>query len=138
MENSTTPKPKDDIANPLDTLVSGQLCYVDGAWAYFTTQKLEDQWGDDWNDAPYEHNAGTPYADDGFKITKVAFEGNFEQPKDGHLNSPFSVEMINAKQIAWLRTSSWANNKDAISAGASFEEFEMFIKRNGGKVYLSR
>jgi len=46
--------------------------------------------------------------------------------------------MINAKQIAWLRTSSWANNKDAISAGASFEEFEMFIKRNGGKVYLSR
>lgn len=37
------------------------LCYVDGPWAYFTTQPLEDQWGDDWDDAPYEHNAGEPY-----------------------------------------------------------------------------
>ena len=37
------------------------LCYVRGAWAYFTTQPLEDQWGDDWDDAPYEHNAGSPY-----------------------------------------------------------------------------
>lgn len=36
------------------------LCYVDGGKAYFTTQKLEDQWGDDWDDAPYEHNAGIP------------------------------------------------------------------------------
>ena len=37
------------------------LCYVDEPWAYFTTQDLDKQWGDDWNDAPYEHNAGTPY-----------------------------------------------------------------------------
>ena len=38
-----------------------KLCYVDGPWAYFTTQDLKRQWGDDWNDAPYERNAGTPY-----------------------------------------------------------------------------
>lgn len=25
------------------------LCYVEGCWAYFTTQALKDQWGDDWN-----------------------------------------------------------------------------------------
>lgn len=37
------------------------LCYVCGPWAYFTTRPLADQWGDDWDDAPYEHNAGTPY-----------------------------------------------------------------------------
>jgi hypothetical protein len=37
------------------------LCYVDGPWAYFTTQPLREQWGDDWSDAPYEHNAGPPY-----------------------------------------------------------------------------
>ena len=40
---------------------SAVLCYVDSPWAYFTTRPLEKQWGDDWNDAPYEHNAGTPY-----------------------------------------------------------------------------
>ena len=45
----------------LQRLVSPCLCYVDGCWAYFTTQRLDHQWGDDWNDAPYEHNAGPPY-----------------------------------------------------------------------------
>jgi hypothetical protein len=38
-----------------------RLCYVSGNCAYFTTQALEKQWGDDWDDAPYEHNAGSPY-----------------------------------------------------------------------------
>ena len=38
-----------------------KLCYIDGAWAYFTTQALADVIGDDWNDAPYECNAGAPY-----------------------------------------------------------------------------
>jgi hypothetical protein len=38
-----------------------KLCYVKGNWAYFTSRPLSEQTGDDWNDAPYEHNAGTPY-----------------------------------------------------------------------------
>ena len=38
-----------------------KLCYIEKNFAYFTTQDLEKQWGDDWDDAPYEHNAGTPY-----------------------------------------------------------------------------
>ena len=37
------------------------LCFVDKTWAYFTTKPIESQWGDDWDDAPYEHNAGEPY-----------------------------------------------------------------------------
>lgn len=37
------------------------LCYVDGNKAWFTTKPLAEQWGDDWDDAPYEHNAGQPY-----------------------------------------------------------------------------
>ena len=39
--------------------------YVEGKkekWAFFTPM-FERQWGDDWNDAPYEHNAGYPYDD---------------------------------------------------------------------------
>lgn len=39
-----------------------KLCYINGSTAYFTTLSLDDQWGDDWDDAPYEHNAGTPYS----------------------------------------------------------------------------
>jgi hypothetical protein len=38
------------------------LCYVEGSKAYFTTQALADQWGDDWDHVPYEHNAETPNA----------------------------------------------------------------------------
>lgn len=49
-----------------------KLCYISGGhdydkdepneWiAFFTTKELSEQWGDDWNDSPYEHNAGWPY-----------------------------------------------------------------------------
>lgn len=43
-----------------------KLCYIDDngysnqGVAYFT-DNLENQWGDDWDDAPYEHNAESPY-----------------------------------------------------------------------------
>jgi len=36
------------------------LCYVSGPWAYFTTQALNKQWGDDWDDAPYEQMREDP------------------------------------------------------------------------------
>ena len=39
--------------------------YVEGYTHYFYfTDNMSKQWGDDWNDAPYEHNAGEPYDDD--------------------------------------------------------------------------
>ena len=37
-----------------------KLCYIDGNKAYFT-DNFKRQRGDDWNDAPYEHNAEPPY-----------------------------------------------------------------------------
>lgn len=37
-----------------------KLCYVHHNILYFT-DSFEKQWGDDWDDAPYEHNAGEPY-----------------------------------------------------------------------------
>lgn len=65
-----------------------KLCYIEssgsGGTAYFTTNDLDRQWGDDWNDAPYEHNAGSPYewleymGDRGiakYEIRKVDFSG---------------------------------------------------------------
>jgi hypothetical protein len=42
-------------------MVEPILCYVSENFAWFTTRSLEEQWGDDWDDAPYEHNAGEPY-----------------------------------------------------------------------------
>ena len=60
--DNTEPKQEDDqgVAAPAQPAVM-RLCYVSGCFAYFTSKDLTEQWGDDWNDAPYEHNAGEPY-----------------------------------------------------------------------------
>jgi hypothetical protein len=125
------------------------LCYVDGNWAYFTTQPLEKQWGDDWNDAPYEHNAGEPYEfsdhdakknREPWKIVKVAYDGFFETPDSGHLNSPWSVEQINAWAVAWLRTSSRivGGKTTVIPAGTTLSRFCELVRQGSGKVYLEK
>lgn len=119
------------------------LCYVDEPWAYFTTQKLEDQWGDDWNDAPYEHNAGEPYCyhesdkekgKEPWQIIKLAYDGTFDAPC-WNSNSPYSVEMINSGAVAWLVN--WQNEKTiSILAGTTLSQFCRLIREGGGNVYM--
>jgi hypothetical protein len=110
-----------------------RLCYVSYNTAYFTDRPLTGDgkcWGDDWDDAPYEHNAGTPY----HAVERVIYsDGWFDEPKDGHYNSPFSVEDINSGRTPWL----WnPMKKDAIYAGATVEEFKDYIRRNGGTIWI--
>ena len=116
------------------------LCYVDGPWAFFTTQSLENQWGDDWNDAPYEHNAGEPYGPcegESWEIIRVAWEGPFITPDDGVLNSRYSVEAINRGDIAWLRPVLWCLKPGhPIHAGTTLREFIDNIISAEGMVYL--
>ena len=130
-----------------------RLCYVDGAWAYFTTQPLDKQWGDDWNDAPYEYNAGTPYeygehdrkqGRDPWELCKCAFDGYWDTPETehfnnpySHFNSPYSVEAINGGAIAWLRQTHRGININ-IPAGTTLDEFIRLIELGGGRVYLPR
>ena len=116
------------------------LCYVRGQWAYFTTQVLAKQWGDDWNDAPYEHNAGLPYEYDEhdrkkgrepWRIVKLAFGAPLDEPCERQVNSSFSVEQINAGQVPWL-----AGAKCNIMAGTPLDKFIAAIVEAGGKVYV--
>ena len=108
-----------------------RLCYVDENIMYFT-DSFEKAWGDDWDDAPYEHNAGEPYEwndneSDEWNIEhyhghirKIAFESywGIRRPCDGHLNSPYSVEDINKGAIAWL----YSDEVGGLMAGATMEE----------------
>jgi len=123
------------------------LCYVKDNFAYFTTKELADQTGDDWEDAPYEHNAGPPYewllshdGDNGipkWDIVKVAYTGEFDTPRDRTRNSNYSVDQINAGAIAWLVTSSWAEKPIVcIPAGTTLSKFIELILKGGGEVYL--
>ena len=119
-----------------------RLCYIDGPWAYFTTQPLADQWGDDWNDAPYEHNAGTPYGpldDETFEIVKVAWDGDWDTPCAGHGNSPWSVQQINAGAVAWLLSTPWRKRGPfVIMAGTTLDRFCDLIREGGGNVYMAQ
>lgn len=124
------------------------LCYVDRNFAYFTSIPVELQWGDDWNDAPYEHNAGKPYSDHRptpgaarveHSILKVAFDGDLSTPRDGFdYNSPYSVEDINIRKAApWLRTYPYKEEEVLkIWAGDSLDTFIRVVTKAGGNVYI--
>jgi len=113
-----------------------RLCYVSGSWAYFTNAPLDKQWGDDWDDAPYEHNAGDPYESEAGQIIKLAWDGPFQEPSSYHShNSPWSVEQINAGAMAWL-TPSWSGIKVSVRAGATVREFVAILHSVKGEVFF--
>lgn len=117
-------------------------------YAYFTPIPLDKQWGDDWNDAPYEYNAEIPYDDYKEGNERVEVEivmVPFYIPYDGgwHImfakdwggcNSPFCVEDINGGAVAWIFDK---ERKIAINAGCAPEEFvEKIEKINEGREYI--
>ena len=125
------------------------LCYIEGHWAYFTTQELSKQWGDDWSNSPYEHNAGTPYkyaehyakqGKEPWTITKIVFDCDLETPCDWVLNSHWSVQDINNKEVPWLSSGKCGKrDKDGKSiviwAGTALSEFISIVQGIGGAIY---
>ena len=124
-----------------------KLCYIYGQKAYFTSD-FEHQWGDDWNDAPYECNSGLPYDEwreliedneDIFKrkykhhpiyIETLYFETNDWNEKQPCNIGNFSVEDINKQAVAWIHT-----DKFNIMAGTTMEDFIDIITKNGGNIW---
>lgn len=122
--------------------------YTDGYTHYlYFTNDLSKQWGDDWNDAPYEHNAGDPYDDEteiiqvpviipgcGCEYNEELWEKWYEEysnfgsvyikmPYDyGNGNSPFCIDDINHGAVAWLYASIGYRKGIAIYGGDNFEK----------------
>lgn len=101
---------------------------------YFT-KDLSEQWGDDWNDAPYEHNAGLPYGDDIIEIP-ICIEDCI-MPSTYWTNSPYSVSDINKGACAWIFINFNRNSCDKKTAIAFYggdtlhhilHEYKKFIK----------
>ena len=112
-----------------------KLCYVSDGVLYFTNKELSVQWGDDWNDHPYEHNAGEPYSDSPEQIKKFMFYGNFAMPHEKYqYNSPYSVQEINQKVVPWLwKIQGWDNLPNIyIFAGDSISTVMRKIINGGG------
>ena len=124
-----------------------KLCYIDGQKAYFTNN-FEHQWGDDWGDKPYEHNAGEPYdswselIEDNedifkrkYKHHKIKHKVLYFETNDWDERKPcdmgrFSVEDINKGIVAWIAT-----EKFCIQAGTNIVDFINIIKENGGSIW---
>lgn len=128
---------------------SYQLCFVKGGrWydedlvLYFTERNVEDQSGDDWNDIPYEHNAGLPYTEDTsielgvengrgiypkIDIIKVILSisdyCDLITPCSGVDNSKYSVKDINSKLIPWIVIKDPNEIKISIYAGTTLKQF---------------
>lgn len=69
---------------------------------YVGDDNLEYWWGDDWNDAPYEYNAGVVYEryTKGYVDVFFPFEATVLEPKDGECcGSRYSKEEL-AKGVA--------------------------------------
>ncbi|MBO5940679.1 MAG: hypothetical protein J6R18_05755 [Kiritimatiellae bacterium] len=64
---------------------------------YLGADDLEKWWGDDWNDSPYELNAGTVYEQ--FVLT------------DADAVFPFDVELIDAHRVLRAGETVWCHDK---------------------------
>lgn len=126
------------------------LCFVEGSWAWFTDDVL-GAWGDDWNDAPHDCNAGWPYEDRG-RFVKVAYDGDLhivgtEQHGDGVGRWGYlSVEDINHGRAPWLVQLRYGAADDdghvelgvQIAAGTALKTFRKLVAGAGGRVYEAR
>ena len=58
-------------------------------------------WGDDWNDRPYEHNAGQVYEEfiKGYKDIAFDFDDLVLEPCDGEWNSPWCKEDMIERRV---------------------------------------
>ena len=75
-----------------------KLCYVENGIMYFTND-MDTAHGDDWDNAPYEHNASEPYEE--YIALMIAFNGDCMK-KEPFDRGSFSVNEINKGAIPWL------------------------------------
>lgn len=120
------------------TSEEGRLCYVSGTTAWFTTQDLRAQWGDDWGTPGMEKLAGLPYRytkydrEDGlspWEISSLEFGGEFLLPFDPPGKTKWSVAEVNAGACPWLRGRDPAGTLVEIPAGVTKSEFLQLLER---------
>jgi hypothetical protein len=121
-----------------------KLCYVETddtlPRAWFCDKDPTEVTGDDWDDAPYEHNASEPYFC--HNPIRLVFDPapNFLTPgqmvESTTRNSVYSVDQINRGDTPWLEhhpdIRNW-DNLDPIYAGTTLEDF---INHPGVQVYV--
>ena len=94
---------------------------------YLGENDCTDYWGDDWDDAPYEHNAGKVYSEYVKATADVAFPLKCDvcEACEGYGNSPFSKEDMKNRKVPCITV----KYKSRLSAEIHFEDdFESVLK----------
>ena len=102
----------------------------------YGTNDCTDYWGDDWNDVPYEHNAGSVY-----DVNKE-LEAHYNlvgctvfEPCDGYNNSPYSMSDIKEGVVPCLIIVPTEEIREDNSNNKS--KYEQYLGyRNIVKIYL--
>ena len=99
---------------------------------YLGADDCNDYWGDDWNDAPYEHNAGRVYQEYIKGYVEFAFPLKYDicEACDGYFNSPFSKEDMINRKVPCLTIST--KPKIKIYFGDNIDEISKQIIELGG------
>jgi hypothetical protein len=108
-----------------------RLCIVRENFACFVSD-YENVRGDDWNDAPYDSNAGWPYKE--FEQIEVYFdEGRcFHRPGASWSQQHYSLDKMREEKIPFIVCTGGGGN---IIPGMTLKAFIEIIKANGGAVY---
>lgn len=99
---------------------------------YLGEDSCNDYWGDDWNDAPYEHNAGQVYKRyiQGYVEFTFPLKYDIYEACTGHFNSPFSKEDMKNRKVPCLTISTEPEIK--IYFGDNIDEISKQITKLGG------
>jgi hypothetical protein len=123
------------------------LCYVDRNKLFFTTLPLEEQWGDNWDEEPYETKSSYPYNEKDAlgndTISQYAMiiperlvrKVTIVCPCDEWKQSPYTVEEINEGYEPWIKLFFDKDIKDPflieLNAGATIEEVSEVLTEVG-------
>ena len=92
--------------------------------------------GDDWNDVPYEHNAGPPYEDSHYLEVDLGHLPGLTFPRNHNgevLNSGYSINMINEGVVPWLKFGNYT-----LYAGTTVQEFHDFMTNIPAAITIQR
>lgn len=99
------------------------LCYVSGYIMYFTDD-MTNVWGDDWDDRPFEYNAGEPYKK--YVKAKICYDNNDSCALPNRFGN-FSAEDINDGFVPWLQH----EKAGSLYAGATLEDTKVWLRKAG-------
>ena len=105
---------------------------------YLVADDCEDYWGDDWNDAPYEHNAGRVYEEfiKGYVEFAFPLKYNVCEACDGYFNSPFSKQDMINRKVPCLTIFASAEPENKIYFGDDIDKISKQITDLGGFKFL--